>query len=345
MNGDLKVLMITPNWPSEARPSTSHFIKRQADFLRAAGVDVDVFHFKGQKRPLSYARAWLAVRRKLRETRYDLIHAQFGHSGLMALPRRLPLVVTLRGSDILGIVSDRDGRYTRVGRLMQAITRFVASRADAVIMVSAHMAGELGETRQTHVIPSGLDFDLFKPIPKAEARAALGLPPDERLVLFVGNPDQKRKRFDLAEGAMQRLNERLSARLITAWGAPHSDIPKYMAACDTLLFTSMQEGSPNVVKEALACDMPVVSVDIGDVAERIGGIEGCELCADETPEAISDALERALRGSGRVAGRVAVEHLCERATTDRVISVYRNVVAGQSFAAARGSNLAEATPV
>ena len=345
MNGDLKVLMITPNWPSEARPSTSHFIKRQADFLRAAGVDVDVFHFKGQKRPLSYARAWLAVRRKLRETRYDLIHAQFGHSGLMALPRRLPLVVTLRGSDILGIVSDRDGRYTRVGRLMQAITRFVASRADAVIMVSAHMASELGETRQTHVIPSGLDFDLFKPIPKAEARAALGLPPDERLVLFVGNPDQKRKRFDLAERAMQRLNERLSARLITAWGVPHSDIPKYMAACDTLLFTSMQEGSPNVVKEALACDMPVVSVDIGDVADRIGGIEGCELCADETPEAISDALERALRGSGRVAGRVAVEHLCERATTDRVISVYRNVVAGQSSAAARGSNLAEATPV
>ena len=328
-NSALKILMITTNWPPPDRPCTSHFIKRQADFLRAAGVDVDVFHFKGRQDPWSYTKAWLAIRRKLRSTRYDLIHAQFGHSGLMALPKRLPYVVTLRGSDILGIVSDQDGRYTLGGEIGRRLTRFVASKADAVIMVSAHMASHLGPTHRTFVIPSGIDFELFRTMPQDEARTQLGLPADERLILFVGNPEQKRKRFALAQAAVAILNRRLPARLLVAWGTPHTDIPKYMCASDALVFTSMQEGSPNVVKEALACDLPVVSVAIGDVEERIGRVEGCELCRDETPEAIADSLEKVLRRGGRIAGRVSVEHLSERVITEQVISVYRSVLAGE----------------
>lgn len=339
MNTALKVLMITTNWPSPGRPCTSHFIKRQAEFLHAAGVDVDVFHFKGEKNPLSYAKAWLVVRRKLRSTRYDLIHAQFGQSGLMALPKRLPYVVTLRGSDILGIVSDQDGRYTLAGELNRRLTRYVASNADAVIMVSAHMASHLGPTQRTFVIPSGIDFGLFQTMPRDEARAQLKLPAEERLVLFVGNPKQKRKRFALAQAAVAFLNRRLPARLVVAWGTPHTDIPKYMCASDALVFTSMQEGSPNVVKEALACDLPIVSVAIGDVEERIGRVEGCELCRDETPEAIAGSLEKVLRRGARVAGRVSVEHLCERAITEQVISVYRSVLAGETV-----SQVPDATP-
>lgn len=330
MDTALKVLMITTNWPSPGQPRTSHFIKRQADFLQAAGVGVDVFHFKGEKSPWSYAKAWLAVRRKLRSARYDLIHAQFGQSGLMALPKRLPYVVTLRGSDILGIVSDRDGRYTLAGEINRRLTRFVASKADAVVMVSAHMASHLGPTRRTFVIPSGIDFELFQTMPQHEARAQLGLPAEERLVLFVGNPEQKRKRFALAQAAVAILNQRLPARLVVAWGTPHTDVPKYMCASDALIFTSMQEGSPNVVKEALACDLPVVSVAIGDVEERIGQVEGCELCLDETPEAIADSLEKVLHRGMRVAGRVSIEQLCERAITEQVISVYRSVLSGET---------------
>jgi glycosyltransferase involved in cell wall biosynthesis len=124
------------------------------------------------------------------------------------------------------------------------------------------------------------------------------------------------------------LNERLPARLVVAWSVPHADIPLYMSACDALVFTSMQEGSPNVVKEALACDLPVVSVAVGDVAERLRGVEGCELCADEEPGTIAAALERVLRRGGRVEGRAAVQHLDERVITDKVIGIYENVLAG-----------------
>src|SRR2546430_13272718 len=91
----LRVLMITSEWPvPDGRPRTTFFIKRQAEFLRAAGVDVDVFHFKGAGRPWNYVKAWLRVRRRVARGQYDLVHAQFGQSGLLAFPKRVPLVVT-----------------------------------------------------------------------------------------------------------------------------------------------------------------------------------------------------------------------------------------------------------
>jgi glycosyltransferase involved in cell wall biosynthesis len=90
----------------------------------------------------------------------------------------------------------------------------------------------------------------------------------------------------------------------------------------------MQEGSPNVVKEALACDLPIVSVAVGDVKQRIGGIEGCELCTDDSPEMIACALERVLRRGKRVEGRKAVEHLSETSITEQVIQVYCSALSG-----------------
>lgn len=336
--------MITTNWPKPNGQGTSHFIKRQAEFLQAAGVNVDVFHFRGKKSVTGYFRAWWALRSKLRSGKYDLVHAQYGHCGLTAFPTRLPLVVTLRGSDILGTVSDDSGRYTLAGKVHQALTRFVAAHADAVVMVSAHMASSLRGAKRTHVIPSGIDFDHFRCVPRAEARGRLGLPPDERLVLFAGNPGQARKRYALAEAAVEILNRRLPARLVVAWNVPHSDIPAYMCGCDALVFTSMQEGSPNVVKEALACNLPVVSVPIGDVAQRIAGLDGCELCVDERPQAIAAALERVLRRGQRIDGRAAVEHLSESEITRQVISVYRSVLTGRSPAGPRNGRGAEVAP-
>lgn len=332
MSAPLKVLMVTTNWPAPGGPRTSHFIKRQADFLQAAGVEVDVFHFQAQKNVARYVKAWLAVRQMLRSRHYDLIHAQFGQSGLMALPKRLPYVVTLRGSDILGTVSDHSGKYTAAGKINQRISQMVAAKADAVILVSEHMQANLPGLDSCNIIPSGIDFDLFRIMPRDEARRQLGLPLDERLVLFVGNPKQARKRYPLAKAAVDVLNRRLPIRLVVAWGVPHTDIPVYMAACDALIFTSMQEGSPNVVKEALACNLPVVSVDVGDVAQRIGGVEGCELCRDESPETIASALEGVFVSGKRVEGRKSVEHLSETSITQQVIAVYRSVLPAPSTA-------------
>lgn len=328
MAASIRVLMITTGWPQPGqRVQTTHFIKRQAEFLRAAGVDVDVLYFRGRGSLWNYARAWARVRARLLRGHYDLVHAQWCHTGLVALPKRLPLVVTCRGGDLHGIV-DRNGEQTLLGRVLQWLCRVVTRRSDAVILVSEHMKQFLDQSTPVHVIPSGLDFDLFRVHPRDEARRRLNLPPDRRLVLFAGDPDSPRKRGALAREAIALLNQSLPAELVVAWAVPHADMPYYMSACDALVFTSRQEGSPNVVKEALACDLPVVSVAIGDVPLRITGVEGCELCPDDRPETIASALERVLRADvpRRGARRHAVQDLNEEHTTQQVIAIYRSIL-------------------
>jgi len=324
----LRILMVTCEWPREKWGGTAHFIVRQAEFLRAAGVDVDVLEFKGGKMPHRYARAWLEVRRRLRKGSHDVVHAQFGQSGLVTLPSSRPLVVTYRGDDVEGELSDDHGKHTAIGRVMPALSRFVARRADAVIVVSAHLGNLLGPLpAPVHVIPSGLNLELFRPVPKDKALQALSLSSDRRRVLFVGNPHLARKRFALAQAAVSRLNQRLPVEMLVGWQVPHTQIPLMMNAADALVFTSLQEGSPNAVKESLACDLPVVSVPVGDVAHRLADVDGCELCPDDRVETIAAALERVLRRGTRVNGAAAVAQLDERLLTQRVIGVYHSAAA------------------
>ena len=324
----LRVLMITSEWASDPG-HTAHFIERQVRYLRAAGIDVDVFQFRGARQPLRYLAAWAGLRRRLGRQRYDLIHAQFGQSGLLALPKRLPLVVTFRGDDLFGILG-HDGRPTPAGRLLQRLSRLVARRADAAILVSEHLRRYLPRSGAVHIVPSGLDLDLFRCIPREEARRHLALPPAGRLVLFVGDPADPRKRYALARQAVDYLSRTVAAELVIGWRVPHDEMPFYMNACDALVFTSREEGSPNAVKEALACDLPVVSVAVADVPLRLEGIPGCEVCTDDSPAAIAAALERTLqrdeRSGGR--GRAAARQLDERLLTDRVIDIYRSVLVG-----------------
>jgi teichuronic acid biosynthesis glycosyltransferase TuaC len=311
------VLMVTSEWPTAAQPHQVPFIVQQVRFLREAGLEVEVFPFRGARRPRNYARAWRGLHRRIREGGHDLVHAQFGQAGaLAALPKRLPLVVTFRGDDLEGIVGD-DGRYLLAGRALRRMSQFAALRADATIVVSEHLARHLPRP-PTAVIPSGIDFGLFHSMDPAEARTQLGLPPGGKLVLFVGDPKETRKRHGLAEPAARMAG----ADLVVAWGQPREAIPVYMSACDVLVFTSMHEGSPNAVKEALACDLPVVSVDVGDVAERLAGVAGCIVCPDDRPETLAGALREVLDRGGRINGRAAVADLDERELTARVIEIY-----------------------
>jgi len=322
----MRVLMVTAGWPTPGQAQTTHFIKRQAEFLQAAGVAVDVFHFRGGQKLRNYVTAWARVRSRLAAGRYDLVHAQFGQSGVLALPKRVPLIVTLRGDDLQGIIDNVKARITIKGRILRRLSRWVASRADAVIVVSDHMRALLDPAVRAHVIPSGLDLASFRPIPRDEARRHLGFSPDTRIVLFGGNPACARKRYPLAKAAVELLNRSLPTELIVAWGVPHADMPYYMNACDALVFTSLQEGSPNVVKEALACNLPVVSVPVGDVPARLRRVTASELCADERPETIAAALERVLRAAQRSNGRESVLHLDEAALTTQVIGIYESVL-------------------
>jgi teichuronic acid biosynthesis glycosyltransferase TuaC len=319
----LKVLMITGKYPSPDNPHTVPFIARQVRSLKDAGVDVDVFHYDGRKKLSNYVSAWRRLREHAAGKTYDVVHAQWGQSAVLALPKRMPMVITFRGNDLEGIIG-KDGRPTIKGEVQRFVSHRMAAIADEIIVVSESLGRHIDRDHQ--VIPSGLDLNMFRPMPKDEARQKLYLPTDKPLILFAASTlDNPRKRYDLARQAVDLIND-TGAELIVANNVPHSTIPDYMNACDALLLTSVHEGSPNVVKEALACNLPIVSVDVGDVAERVAAIDGCVICKDDTPASIANGLKKVLERSERINGVGAVRDLSEDVTARKVIEVYEQAI-------------------
>ena len=323
-SGALRVLMITAVWPTAEHPERVPFIVRHVAALRRKGLSIDIVHLDGQGRLSNYVNRWREVRARLSESRYDVIHAQWGQAGLVALPRRAPLVITFQGSDLEGHVGE-DGHYTLGGKFLTVLSRFAAHRADRRIVVSQRLGDRLGNLPY-RVIPGGLDLQLFRPIPMAEARVRLELSPDRRYILFAASPAYKVKRHGLAVEAVAALDAGYDAHLLVTEGVSPSLMPVYMSACNALLLTSLHEGSPNVVKEALACNLPVVTVDVGDVRERIGHVAGCVITADDRPATIAAALAELFDRAGVFRGREAVTHLDEDLLTDEVVSIYREAI-------------------
>jgi glycosyltransferase involved in cell wall biosynthesis len=171
-----------------------------------------------------------------------------------------------------------------------------------------------------------VDTGLFRPLPPDEARARIGVRREGRLVLFVGNERRPEKRLDLARRVMDLVQQTMPASLLVADGVAHEEMPHYMNAADALLITSRAEGSPAVVREALACNLPVVSTDVGDVRRWIEGVEGCCICATGAPGELASALGEVLRHGGRCAGRQVAERGSEAATAERIELVYRRVL-------------------
>lgn len=321
----MRVLIVSSEWPTPEHPTSGVFVKQQVDFLRRAGLDVEVFAFHGRRNPLAHLRAWQQLRRERSLRSFDLLHAQFGQSGLVSRPCPIPLVTTFWGSDLHGIVGS-NGHYVAVGRMLRSVSESLARASTEVIVVSERLAGLLPLGVAAHVIPGGVDFELFRPIPQSDARTILGLPGGRRIALFAANPRNPVKRYHLAEAAVARVAERWHLDLLPVHTVGHDQIPLYMSAADVLLLTSAHEGSPTVVKEALACNLSVVAVDVGDVRERIENVDGCTVCESDSVEAIAEALEQSLARGRTACGRKAVAELDERRLAQRIIGVYRKAL-------------------
>ena len=253
-----------------------------------------------------YAKFYGAVLSRIPDS-VDLVHANYGLTAPAALaqPHR-PVVLSLWGSDLMGEFSE--------------LSRWCANRCSEVIVMSDGMATLLD--RESHVIPHGVDLDRFAPRSPAEARAELGWPAERPTVLFPYDPDRAVKNVDLAEAvvdvASQRLGESVSLEVVD--GLPHDRMPTYMNAADALLLTSDREGSPNVVKEALACNCPVIATDVGDVSERVAGLDYSTV--GHEPATLVEALVDVLANRPVREGRSAVESLSLDRTCRRILDVY-----------------------
>lgn len=264
---------------------------------------------EGSRSVLDYARFYGRVLRES-TTSYDVVHANYGLTAPMALaqPNR-PVVVSFWGSDLLG----------NVGRLSGVCAR----RADAVIVMSQGMADQL--ECECHVIPHGIDLELFRPIPRRQARELVGWRDDARQVLFPYAAQRPAKDYPRARRVVERARDRLDEEieLQTLHDVPHARMPLYLNAADTLLLTSKSEGSPNSVKEALACNLPVVTTDVGDVRERLSGVDPAHVC--ESDDALVDGLIDVLERGEPSNGRDAVQSLGLEQMAERIQAVYDSV--------------------
>ena len=313
MSGALRVLAVTNHYPSEESPGDTPCIRDQVLSLRRLGIEVDVIRIDRARRRRSYLRtAARLFRLSFQRKRYDLVHAYYGYAGLLArLQFKYPVVVTFRGSDLLS------RRNRRIGPL-------VARSVEGVIVMSEEMR-RVSRREDARVIPFGVDLERCSPGPIDRARRELGLSLEEELVLFPWNPERPEKRFDLASAAVRALqHERPGLRLLPIWNEPPERVFEYMKACDALLLVSDREGAPMAVREALACGLPIVSVDVGDVRRLIGDLEGCHVCRQDVDD-VAQKLRLALARGRRL--DVSRDRIPDAAQVAReVIEVYERVL-------------------
>jgi len=321
----VKVIIISNMYPSK-KSHLGIFIKRQVQDLESEGFRIKKV-VKNREGFIAYLPFILRNIFYLLFSSYDVVHAYYGfHSALFAaIIKRKPLIITFVGSDAL-----KEPLRNRVYRILQ---KFVVSRSNHIIAVSNQirniLISDLGaDFHKISLIKFGVDFGLFRPILQAEAREKLGFPYDKKLVLFPSSPGRTEKRYDIFKKAvelLQRDNGNIIPIVLSNSGRPYSEVPLIMNACDALVLTSDSEGSPTVIKEAMACNLPIVSVDVGDVAEVIKGVTNCYVCKQD-PIDIAERIRLVLNHGRRTTGRNNIQHLSSKESVKKIIGLYRGMV-------------------
>ncbi|MDX9863698.1 MAG: glycosyltransferase [Anaerolineaceae bacterium] len=311
----IRVLVVTNVYPTPDSPGTPS-VQDQVEALRALDVEVNLLLIdKGRLSSFLHA-AWQLFKLNFQPKRYDIVHTFFGHSAFLARCQfRYPIIATYLGSDLLGRgqVNWRDGFIGRASLLW----------VNQAIVMSEEMK-TVTKREDTQVIPFGVNTTIFTPRPKQETRQECNLPLEENLILFPWNPVRPEKMFSLVEEAVEILQRTdPTIRVITIHGQPRECIAQYMNACDVLILTSLYEGSPVAVREAMACNLPIVSVDVGDVAEIIAGTDGCYI-VERSAETIAGKLQQVFDAARRTNGIEKIKTFDAVWSANKVIQIYQN---------------------
>jgi teichuronic acid biosynthesis glycosyltransferase TuaC len=318
--------------PGDGEGSSMIFARRQSDALVREGVETTLFYLGSRTSPARLLSEWRRFRSELARVRPAVVHAHFGTvTALFAAlaSGTLPLVITYRGSDLNP--APRSYRWSAKVRAAFGcvFSQLAALRAQRIVCVSQELRERLWWMRgAVTILPTSVDPGVFHPSSRAFARLRLGWSDLERVVLFNAGHDARVKRLDLAREAVARARQNLPAlRLEVLDGSVAPTlVPEMMNAADCLLLTSASEGSPTVVQEALACDLPVVSVAVGDIVERLRGVRDSTI-ASPNPAVLGHALVQMVEPPRRSNGRQKVQEFSAPAIARRLKEIYTELAA------------------
>lgn len=309
----MKVLVVC-SFKEKLKEHVAPFVIEQVEALRASGLECVVFLVKG-KGVLGYLKQLKPLKDKIKDCRPNVIHAHFGLCGLLAnLQRKVPVVTTYHGSDI----NDKKAfLFSKMAIWLSAWNIFVSRKTM-----------EIAKPKENHtLLPCGIDLSDLQLTSKSEARKRMQLNLDKQYVLFAGAFDNQVKNAPLAKKAVELLNCP-EVELLELMGYTREEVTLLMCAADAFLMTSFNEGSPQVIKEALACGCPIVSVDVGDVKERIDSVEGCLVAETREPNELANLLKKALSFDGKTKGRdkILADGLDNRQVAEKLLVIYERAI-------------------
>ena len=286
----------------------SAFITEQVASLKKKGIKADFFLIKGKL--LGYLMSVFMLRELLKNSKYNIVHAHFGLSGLVAVQQRIcPVVISFIGEinfPILRMISKISIRFSTFN-----------------IFVSEELRRKVAVVKRFAIIPYGVNLKTFRPLNKIECRDALNLPLDKKIVLFSSTFDRDEKNYPLAKKVIESIDGLILLEL--SKGYKRNEINLLLNACDLLLLTSTKEGSPQVIKEAMACNCPIVSTNVGDVKDVIDGTKGCYITTFD-PIDVADKIKLAFAFNKKTDGREKIKHLDNNIIAEKVISVYNKIL-------------------
>lgn len=304
----MKVLVIGSN---NRHAAFAPFIVEQAEAVGKHGCQFDYFGVHGGG-IFGYWRNRKALMQKINEFKPDIIHAHYGLCGLLAnLQRKVPVVTTYHGSDI----NERKVLpFSKLSMLLSKWNIFVSKRTMNIAKPGYRYS----------LIPCGIELPKEQReltcVDAIKVKLTLG----KKYILFAGAFDNAVKNYPLAKAVVDLLPE---AELIELKGYTREQVWALMYGCDAFLMTSFTEGSPQVIKEAMACGCPIVSVDVGDVTERVEGLEGCYIAKTREPEELVELLKQAMT-FGRTMGRERImrDGLTNELVAKKIVEIYNSIV-------------------
>lgn len=293
----------------------SAFVQSQFESLQNKGLSMVMFPIVGHGWK-SYAKSIFRLRRLIKREHPDIVHAHYSVCGVVAA-----FATCFTGTKTVVSIL---GSFPQKTVKLYWVRLFIKRVWDLTIVKSRRTANQLGI--DLPVVPNGVDLEKFEIIEKEVARAQCGFEEGKKYVIWCSNPSRPEKNYQLAQQAVSLLN-RDDICLVPVFDKPHQMIVEYMCGADVLLLTSVKEGSPNVIKEALACNCPIVSTDVGDVRDNTEGVAGVFIVEKDTMEDVSNSITQALSFGRRTNGR---EHLINIGLSShdvahRIIQLYKTV--------------------